>query len=702
MKYEPIGEIKQSSLAVDTFDGGLNISLSPNAINNNELSEAVNVWYKDGFLQKRPGIKGDIQNIIWQEQTDSYEIIRYKCYDNSVFIEDKEYKVITACRTDLDSYERYYVYLVDTCGNVKNAGILHFGRTDSQTFYIPKNILFFSGKAVTGGGIYAVVSKYNMANPKNESHSIYEIDENLENWNMATGFYLPTIYINGRGNRYEEAREVGYAFGGTPKMVESVNMLNGGFKAYFSSDGYSSSFSLPVKGLDFYSTIKCRVYVAPDVYTEWIVSPEFAGKSETFYNQEVTLVADRDNGVISFSSPSGAFAIPIMETYKCNNICITAYKDIENGKKKIASSTVCAKVGNTLIFAGGTEKNKVYCSKTDNPLYFPENSSGKIGDINTSVTALKNYKDSIIAFKKSGIYKISVKEGKAISEDNFIPDSAESLYFPDTLSVKEICNSNGTSYPSTVKQCGDNLVWLSTDNNVYSMSPTGAIYNISFNIQPRLSEIAQQFHPYITDCFALVLDGNYMLFFGEKVFLMNFSVKGMRYPTANWNKKESNCSWYYWNIDEKITIFGGLFCGGKAKFLCGDAGNGIMYFAVAEGDTDISLNGNADGEIETKEYKIKCITATRLYDMEDVISKKFIERVKISAFGDMMVEYLAPSCVGEYHLVCDDSEVLYTPCNTVFSKPLSMKGVRMFGLRFETDKKFILGAVEFKYRLSQF
>ena len=102
MKYEPIGEIKQSSLAVDTFDGGLNISLPPNAINNNELSEAVNVWYKDGFLQKRPGIRGDIQNIIWQEQTDSYEIIRYKCYDNSVFIEDKEYKVITACRTDLD------------------------------------------------------------------------------------------------------------------------------------------------------------------------------------------------------------------------------------------------------------------------------------------------------------------------------------------------------------------------------------------------------------------------------------------------------------------------------------------------------------------------------------------------------------------------------------------------------------------------
>ena len=700
MKYEPIGEIKQSSMSVDTFDGGLNISKPPNAIANNELSEALNVWFKDGFLQKRPGIKGDIQNVIWQEDTYYSEIMKYKCYDNSVFVGDKEYKVITVCRTDFDSYERYYVYLVDSCGNVKSAGVIHFGRRDSLAFYVPKNIVFFSGNPVSGGGIYAVVPSYNMENPSKESHTIYEIDENFENWYISTSYYTPIIYINGRGNRYEEARDLGYAFGGSPKMLQSVNMLDGGFKAYFTSDGYSSVFTLPVDRLTFDSSVKCRIYMAPGVYTEWIVPPEISGNKQQFYNQEVTLLVDRDNGILSFTSPSGNFPIPMMSEYNRNNICITAYKEIENGKRDIASSTVCTTLGNTIIFAGGTKKNEIYCSKTDNPLYFPESSVLKVGENGASIKSLKGYKDKVIAFKENGIYSISVKEGERISEDIFVPDNSEKLYGKDTLTVKRICSDNGTVYPSTVRQCGDNLVWLGSDNNVYSMSSSGVIHNISFNIQPRLSEVASTFHPYITGCFALVLDGNYMLFFGEKVFVMNFSVKGVRYPSANWNTKGNNCSWYYWELDEKIYAFGGFCRNGGINLICGSADSCIMYSALLDGEKDISLRGYNVGDIETEENEIKCIAATKLYDMGNMISKKFIEKVGISAFGDMKVEYLVPDKMGEFHLICDDSEVLYTPCSTVFSKLLSMKGVRMFGFKFETDKKFILEAVEIKYRPS--
>ncbi len=693
MKINPVKQTIQEDLTINCFSGGINKSVPANCIEDNELSEGVNVWHRDGILQKRPGLTPITTSVIWDENVNSSEVVKYKQYHNPIFYNNKEYKVLTTVYSDLYSFERHNVFLIDSEGKHISLGALNFGRIDSTTFYLPYSINFFSGKSNVGTGVFAFVTTYERSGSGKKEYHIYEAMGSDRDWVITTDYYTPTIYVNGHGDSFDFAQQtIAYSSDKKPSEPESVNMLNGRFRAYFSTDGYSSVFRLPVMDLDPEADIICRLYHTPSMFAEWVIPAGESSAKSPQYSSEIILTVDRRKGVFRFTSDDTDYPIPYMHQYKDNNLYFASQVKNENGLENIISCNHSTKNGEYLLFTGGNEKGRLFCSRSDNPLYFPKNSSVCIGDSNEASTALINFKGNTLCFKSNRIYKVSINEGERMG--SLFTDINKEFFKPPTITYDNISNEIGTDNSSTICLCSGNLVWLGNDNIVYktnSLNPE-SIKNISFKIQDNLSDAIKDFAPFFTECFAVTADGNYILFLGRRAFLLNFSVKGIRYPSANFKLKNDNCAWYYFEFPERLLISGGFSKGNDIFFICGDSEKGTCYLSKFAGENDIIYTPDGNDT-----YPISCVAATKLFSLGNILGKKIVEKTEIVASGEMDVEYLAPLSIAKYRLISEDYNDLYIP-SRADKKFITSVGVRMFGVKFATNKKFALSSISLTYR----
>ncbi len=695
MKYKSLDRANQKELIIDSFEGGLNTSLPPNCIENNELSEVLNMWYQDGFLQKRPGLTPDISSLIWQENVGEFDTVNYKAFPQPIFYEGKEYRIFTAIHSDIMSFERHNVFLISPTCEIINMGALHFGRISSTIFYLPESVNFFSGKSGDGIGIYAFVTLYNSNGSGEKEYHIYEASGEERNWVITTDYYMPTVYVNGRGDSYEMSKMAsGTISSRAPFEPESVNMINGGFRAYFSSDGFSSVFRLPVMGIDPDAEITCRVYHAPDVSAFWHIAP---GESEAVckqYDNPITLTVDRIKGVLKFTNAGVSHSVPYVNSYRDNNICVTSYVKNLNKFEDIVSCTQMTKNGEHLLFSGGSDTGRVYCSRNDKPLYFPSKSSIYVGDCNEQVCALSNFKGETLCFKENRIYKLNIKSGSKL--ESLLTDIISDYFEPSSLSFDCISDSIGSRYPNTVCNCHGSLIFLSTDGIVYKTNSLNRenLKEISFKIKDKLSTAFSEFTPTYTDIFAASVDGNYMLFLGNKVFVLNCSVKGVRYPSSAFKLRNENCGWFYFEFPEEIFISHAFFDGKDIFFIGGDKKNCCIYKFC--GEYDLLYTGE-----ENTKFPINCTASTKLYSLGNILSKKFIERIEIVALGEMSIKYLAPLPIAEYKLISEDFGNLFVP-KSAHTDNITSTGVRMFGIKIKSDKKAALSSLAVKYRPSAF
>jgi len=695
VKYKALDNTGQKELLIESFEGGLNTSVPPNCIEDNELSDALNMWYRDGFLQKRPGLTPDISSLIWQGDVSEFDTVNFRFFPQPIFYEGKEYRIFTVVHSDIMSFERHYVFLINRACEIMNMGVLHFGRIDSTTFYLPESINFFSGKSNDGIGIYAFVTLYNSNGSGEKEYHIYEATGEESNWIITKNYYIPTVYVNGRGDNYEYSQpSQNYFSEQTPFEPESVNMIDGSFRAYFSSDGYSSVFRLPLMDIDPNAQITCRVYHAPDRSTWWIVEP---GKNEAVCNQyetPVTLTVDRLKGVLKFTSDGIDHPISYMNSYKYNNICVTSCVRSLNKYEDIVSSTQTTKNGEHLLFSGGKDTGRIYCAKNDKPLYFPSKSSIYVGDCNERLCALSNFKGETLCFKENRIYRLNIKSGKKL--EGLFTDIITDCFEPTILSADCISENIGSIYPDTICNCHGSLFFLSGNGVVYKMDSLNSegLKEISFKIKDKLSTVLTDGTPYSTNVFASAVDGNYMLFIGSKVFVLNCSIKGVRYPSTAFKVKSENCGWFYFEFPEDIFISGAFFDGKDIFFIGSDRKVCCLY--KLDGDYDLIY----DGEQNAK-FPIKCSASTKLYSLGSILSKKFIEKVEIVALGDMEIKYLAPLPIAKYRLISEDFGDLFIPKES-HSNNIANVGVRMFGVKIESDKKCALSSLALKYRPSAF
>lgn len=574
MKYTSLDPVKEKKLHIGPFKGGINLNTPPLQLDSNSLSECKNMLYYNGVLKTRPGISACLSDKIECEHTADSFYGTYKVENNLFYIDGYEKRIITeTLEMDMSTYY-LNVYFTDKERNTAFAGSLCFKRTSDSIFYIPYNTVFFQAKPQMADGIYAFVSLLNCEDGESMLYKIYELDINRCEWIKTEDYYIPTVYINGRGNQYEYAQQASNYVSQKPMLLEKPNLLSGKFTAYYSSDGYSSSFVLPYNKLTD-DEVTCRIYYSLTDFTDWVAGIGEEAVTNEFLGSKVTMNIDRSKGIIYFTVDSTDYSVPYMSKFKLNNIRITATMQTGDSFADVVSCTCSTVTDSRLLLSGGKLKNRIFYASLENPLYFPKSEVAEAGDCFTSVTAFYGFKDKTVIFKPDEIYLLSFKKGGLLNTAAMLADNNSDFYDVDRIEVKRISNSFGCSSLRSVTSFFGNIVFFATDGRLYSITDSGSIKHLSAKTDGYFKDTPD----YVRDECVLLSDNEYCY-----LFLRNtaFVIK----PGSDLSNDKT--VWFYWEFPESITVQDGIDCDYSPILLC--TNSLTCYTAVLGGEKDVLLS----------------------------------------------------------------------------------------------------------------
>ena len=614
MKYNSLKPSAVKSFRLPTLNGGTGLG---NDADNNALCGGKNVWFKDGTLKTRSGLFAASKNAVTVETKSQTDEISYILTDTCVNRWGIEYRIgYSNVMTENFMYVTN-VYLVSSDINIKSIGSLTFLRFSSDEFKIPENIVFYTGTPQSGGGIFALVTLYNVENYNDKNYNIYEINDEFTEWVRVYDYYVPTVLINGRGNNYDMAHNEAFITLPAEKALESQNILNGKFYAYYTSDGYSNMFRLPLCDLSG-DNVTCRIYYTSSLYVEWSVSGVVIADTKSFMGFDIMLEVDREKGTLSFFNNGQPYPIPVISTYNENNIKVTATKETENGFSQVVHSTCSLTADGRVYLAGGQNGNVLMLAKCENPFYFPQRSTVNVGGYE-EIIALSIQSKKNIALKSNETYYVSLRKGDIINEIGLIADNDTLFKTADTLSCELISKSIGCGFKNTVCKVNGKTDWLGGDCKVYLLN------SIGFDDIIDLSKGANTYGYDYEEAFA-VSDGQYyILIAGKDALACELS-------------EASKPKWYFWEFDSGITLGSGFYKNRTLYFLCFSGNSGFFYVSKFSGDFDTKLYYDADGNIQSQNVNVDSFIETKAYALSGLTQKNTIESIYLALSGKGRVE----------------------------------------------------------------
>ena len=691
MKYYTLKKATQRRYSINKLCGGLQLNTAADTLDDNRLNECLNVWHQGGALETRPAFRAvgePLQNIM------SFEITKDGLtFTDAVYHKDGvRYSLAYFSTTDNISFVRVYLYFINENGERTDAGVLHFNRTSSDTFYVPQSIFFVVGNPTTGAGIYAFVTR---KSGDMMAYSIYELNSQLESWyDCQTKFYIPVLYMDGQGTRYGEAKTLLGLSYPSPKSPEQRSLLTGWFKAYYTSDSLSNVFRLPVANLDDVA-VNCRIYSDSQSYTQWVIPGGEISVKQTFLGKEITMRCDRKAGVVSFFEGDSDFPVPIMTYCSSNNVVIRACKEVAGGLASVVSSKRCLSFDSRFyVCDNDINPNEVYSAKLSNPLYFPKGARANAGDSTSAVLALGVQSNKIIAFKAGETYRIDVSEGASL-RDTAILDESDELLAGDTLDAVAISKDVGCDCPNTVLRCGNRLVWANSEGQLFMLATTtygkeNNIYEVSLPIGNSLSALGGDA---LRSAFSVKKDGYYMLFVNNVVWLMYYRVKSFGYNTqyAGDNSPAENTAWYYWEAPEGARITSGM--SGNNTCLIGAVDNDGLwnYCMTLDGDRDLIIMSDTTN-YTYKESAIMAELSTGLLGLGYPEAGKRIDSVslEVSMSGDGSVSLFNRNRTYSFDAVPRGGAIRLNSVRGLTDK---------IGVRLVSFSNMRLTSITFKYRL---
>ena len=671
MKYSPLSSKKENILRIPMPDKGINTSELIGEIADNQAFFAKNIIFENGCIKTRQGLKNELEDILDVSDYLPADNVEYRITDTEYTYEGKKGRIAVADIRYDDTLYINSMFLVFSDCSVKPIGQIFYNRVDSDIFYLPKYILFFVGAPTRGAGIYAFVCLTNEGDPTESEYAIYEVGTDYNKWEMCTSYYIPTIYVNGRGNLYEEARALNQAYTGTPKTLETLNILQGVFYAYYSSDGLSYSFRMPYSDLADKAVV-CRIYYNTENYSEWVV---YSGKNSSaevsFMGQKVIMNVNRLTGTVNFTCEEKNYPIPVMPLYKENNMRFQAVKETEQNYNDIVSCKFIVSHSNRLFFAGGNKKNKIYSADNSNPLYFPECYNNDIGSSDGNIKALCSVGDRLLAFKEGEIYSVSINEGKYLNKISLLSDNSK--YFKDIGSfvIKRIVSDVRCSIRGGLRSLGNFPIWQGNDYKIYTLSGD------------KIKLVSKEIDSLIKELFA---DKN-----------NSFEVSGNNYILMNRNNAviidltDDKNSAYYWEFPKKIKIIGAVSGGENTAFIINCDGEDICRSAYLKGNDDIITLP----ETQTESFPIETEFVSKQFLAENHV-KKHIKRAELTlrSMGD------AKLCIGDYNCfeefdlsekgICSEDDI----CHSIIA---DIYGAKAIGIRLKAKGNITLGSAVIYY-----
>ncbi len=727
------------SLKMPALSGGVNKRDGLSLINDDQLTDVLNLWFKDGMLKTRPSVSSptnyETSNLL-NIDIDGATVIDVKVFKNILvtlpgsLLAESLYTFLVIkykYKAEDEDEEKFYLkpcFISLDDRNIKHDGI---GYSEDVSFFAyafnNEVYMFVSGETVKD--IYKVTTK--VINEATNEVTILDCTKLAEE-----DIYAPLVLTNGKplGN------DANTTSGGD--QIYGYNLLTRYYKAEYSTvdpndDTLGMIFTLPVMFGDDHGkgcTVKAE-WTRDDgkTYTyEVVLDEDGYGETEEFDNDNGVKMRV-DKGSVEFFDEEWTATDT---TFIKNNLVITAPGPYdEEQKKKVFDMTVSAWYGGAAngifggsrLFLGGNKNTKeqalIVWTDLNQPLYFSENNYAYVGDKGQGVVAFGNQESSLVILKEREIhYTYQAMNGNVTAEDiqnqNALDLSTLFAYFP----ITQIHSGIGCDSPDSVQMCKNRLVWT-FERKVYTLTNQSQYSERNvFCVSEMLGRI--EGNNYLSaDCF-----DRYLLFSGKKAYVMDYNSYGYNYISSYQKTEDANSKipWFIWKfpIEPKGVI--NFTSNEGMMFVCSSNldGRAVVdiwslhtqddesgYDRISNLEVGVGNDGNETYYYpEAQRKPIHSSLQTKLFDFGLPSHFKNVNLVNVT-FGNNHGELIHLSFISEanttdqHTLRLMESEENERSPKYFHSRrfmPFTKSTVN-FGIQIECDGNLSIGAVTLEYRM---
>lgn len=567
-------------LNIPDMAGGVNFRDGLSLVNDNQMTDCKNMWYKDGMLKSRPRVlSNDIKDKFMSLSWDLDAVLDITTnYSNIKTINGKQYVLEVFSAASKDEFTNVWQikaeYVNNSNDRIPVANIFRYGGFYKNLSYVAvahNEDIYFYIHWLEKSEDENVFEQSIIIKAYKDDNGNYVTEENVEG-------YIPLVIINGKPKLIEDAEE-------SPRgtQVEGFNLLSKDYKQLMSSYDYENQseyclmeYGLTVDinnpefegrniiakltnkdGITVIHSATIRYNESENKYEAWEIALEDEGTTSTQDGIEMH-VSDKTLRFYEYdpSFPDyirGATATQSSRDYIKNNLEIIApcYTEEEYQKNfsKVASMTQFAWFGNTSLglnggsrlFLGGSaiknEKALVIWSDFENPLYFSQDAYAYVGDKSQKVTAFGRQSASLVIFKEREIYSTQYTQGSVSAEELENQQAIDLTVHLATFPMVMIHSTIGCNCPDSVQLCRNRLVWADTNGKIYTMTSQNQysernVFEIGEMVERELKK------ENLKDARSVDWEGHYILFISNsaKAYVMDYNSYGFA-NVASYNKQ---------------------------------------------------------------------------------------------------------------------------------------------------------------------
>lgn len=719
MNFPIMNKRSRQGVSIPDLAGGINLRDSLTTVQDNQLTDAVNMWFRDGALRTRPSFVTDIGHSK-QHDTWMYETRTIKTFsDISIKIGDNEGVLACVRTTGISGMEqtRLDFFLV---GDVFSLlGYIEIGQKEGTYFVFKhENIL------------YCLCSDYTIYKKGNTDNTKWSVvpDEELAH----------TCFINGLGG--SKTNDEFYKSSFIGEAIDGLNIISPYYKAIYSTvntsvlsseeDEHLMAYKLPI-WFEAEPNKKITVSIKNKIGEEAIHSVTFTEETLALVKEEnpntidnLTMVAT-GHQIMFYLGNSQTVATVSREDYLPNNMTVTApVNQKEEDLKKAFGMTECTWFGGAsaglnggtrLFLCGNTnegEENLVLWSGLNEPLYFSENCYAYVGDKDSRVTAFGKQSDMLVIFKENETYFTRYTRNNSITAEALIDQSvvdytANSVYFPLTLIHSQI----GCDLPDSIQLCRNRLVWTKTNGKVYTLVTNDQysernIYEVGEMAERHIKENTQSNTVSSSDW-----EGYYVLFCGANMYLMDYNSSGYQYIYSYQKNEDANVRipWYKWQLpyttknrasveykDAKVFYTGSHLW----VFAAGNSGVTVYWFDTNKQGGDVAIPNVIEQQVP-----IHSSLTTKLFDFGAAGYRKNVDTVQLmlgNNGGAPISVGFVTDCGTEYDEISldgDDRDSYSAGHISALTLSPCIRSVLRFGVKLESDGPLIVDGMTLGYRI---
>lgn len=752
MRYTAMGRSPRNAVSVPALSGGVNLGDALNLVDDNQLTDCKNVWYKDGMLQTRPAVVKYLDvcedEILADYDLEVYHtnIISYLNGNKYTFAIQKKIKRGLSIESGEWAIEKI------------DANVLMFGENGlEKTLKVncadvwDYEVLYSSKPTKSNGiGLYMAISRQmdivDFGTPT--SRKIVELFEATTDgsFEMLTEdeLYSPIVMINGKGNSYTELPAATQSEYAPSSFLEGYSGIYNVWHRYcYTTDGVSTRFAIPQ------SIRNCKIKIQ---YTNHVTGKTFLSETLEVFNSNTNPIEfgdfflkayigeNEEESEIEISPKEGKKPFPSSLGRLANNLIIYVMIEVPQWDSNLYGCTISEHFGGssggihsgTRTFLSGIKidgnQNMLNWSDLNNPTYFPENNYAHVGSSSQRITALAKQDDMLVVYKENELFYTTYAEGGTYTADDIasgkvIDVTTLSAVFP----ITQIHSVIGCDLPNTIQLCGNRLVWACKDGNVYTLKTadqysTANVAKISSLVDKRLKEIIKT-ESNLEANFSAIYKGHYLLVFGNCVFAMDYDQYYFNSLPAysDTKKAQKKLIWYYWEFPTmEGSIFKNFFSVNEQCYLFNvstylPASSGVEYanytmFRLTENELQDEclkqaglINSGDHIPLELVMVSIESVIQTKMFDFGAMERFKSIEQLYIGfgkAEGETALQYITENGTLDKGTVnIEASSDIHSPqyVETKRFLPCIKRALR-FGLRITTKGRIALGGILIKFK----